>query len=68
LYLEPSVYKCYSIYRQSSHIKDIMNNQTTIKVLKEDHAVLKELKRIKGQPIQRLISDMLRKEYKGMYK
>jgi len=45
-----------------------MSNQTTIKVLNEDHKVLKELKRIKGQAIQRIISDLLKKEYKGMYK
>ncbi len=45
-----------------------MSNQATIKVLKEDHKVLKELKSVLGQPIQRIISDLLKKEYKGMYK
>ena len=45
-----------------------MKTQTTIKILLEDHAVLKKLKLMNGQPIQRVISDLLRKEYKGMYK
>ena len=40
----------------------------TIKVKKYDHDVMKDAKKLKGIPITRQITDLLRKEYPNMYK
>ena len=45
-----------------------MNKQATIKVSTKAHEVLKKAKALTGKPICRIIDDLLKAEYKGMYK
>ena len=40
----------------------------TIKIRKETHNALKEVKKLTGVPIARIVDDLVKKEYKGAYK
>ena len=40
----------------------------TIKIRKETHNALKEVKKITGVPIARIVDNLVKKEYKGAYK
>ena len=53
---------------EGKRLAELFGKQATIKVSTKAHEVLKQAKKLTGKPICRIIDDLLKAEYKGMYK